>query len=105
MVCQADSTLRNPSKFNFVDDNHLCGSNRFLVRAQIVSSRAEDLSARNRGKTMRVLTFCALIIAASTFASAVENIYGWSNVKPVAAGAWENGYAWGKEMLGVEQKT
>lgn len=54
---------------------------------------------------MRALTFCAFIIAASTFTSAVENIYGWSNVKPVAEQAWENGFAWGKEMLGTEEKS
>jgi len=54
---------------------------------------------------MRVITLCALVIAASTFASAVENIYGWSNVKPVAEETWQNGYAWGKQMLGVEQES
>jgi hypothetical protein len=53
---------------------------------------------------MRVLTFCALIIAASTFASAVEYVYGWSHVKPVAEGAWEGGHAWGKEVLGIDQE-
>ncbi len=48
---------------------------------------------------MRVLALCAVVIAGSTFATAVENIYGWSNVNPVAQKTWDTGYKWGGEML------
>ena len=48
---------------------------------------------------MRVLALCAIVIAGSTFASAVESIYGWSNVKPVAQQTWDTGYKWSAEKL------
>ncbi len=48
---------------------------------------------------MRVLALCAVIIAGSTFATAVENIYGWSNVKPVAQQTLDSGYKWGAELI------
>lgn len=48
---------------------------------------------------MRVLALCAVIIAGSTFATAVENIYGWSNVKPVAQKSWDASYKWGADMV------
>ncbi len=48
---------------------------------------------------MRVLALCAVVIAGSTFATAVENIYGWSNLKPVVQKSWDAGYRWGRAML------
>ena len=48
---------------------------------------------------MRVIALCAVVIAGSTFATAVESIYGWSNVKPVVQKTWDTGYRWGKAML------
>jgi hypothetical protein len=49
---------------------------------------------------MRVLALCAVVIAGSTFATAVENIYGWSTVQPVAQDTWDTSYKWGAEMIG-----
>ncbi len=48
---------------------------------------------------MRVLALCAVVIAGSTFATAVENIYGWSNANLVAQKSWDTAYQWGGEML------
>ncbi len=45
---------------------------------------------------MRMLVFCAIVIAGSTFTMAVEDVYGWSKVRPHAEAAW--GYA---QELGV----
>ncbi len=53
---------------------------------------------------MRLITLCAVVIAGSTFATAVENIYGWANVKPVALKTWDAGYRWGRTMLGPEHQ-
>lgn len=54
---------------------------------------------------MRVIALCAVVIAGSTFATAVEHIYGWSNVKPVAQKTWDSGYRWGKAMLDPEHQS
>ena len=48
---------------------------------------------------MRVVALCAVIIAGSTFATAVENIYGWSNVKPIAQKTFDSGFKWGAELI------
>ncbi len=40
---------------------------------------------------MRIITFCAVVIAVSMFTMAVEYVYGWSKVGPHAEAAW--GYA------------
>jgi hypothetical protein len=48
---------------------------------------------------MRILALCAIVIAGSTFATAVESIYGWSNVKPVAQQTWDTTYKWGAEKV------
>ena len=37
---------------------------------------------------MRTLVLCAIIIAGSTFTMAVEDVYGWSKVRPHAEAAW-----------------
>ena len=54
---------------------------------------------------MRVIALCAIVIAGSTFATAVENIYGWSNVKPVVQKTWDTGYRWGKTMLDSDHQS
>lgn len=54
---------------------------------------------------MRILTFCAIVIAASTLASAVEQIYGWDKVKPVAEEAWSAAYDWGNGLLGGDARA
>ena len=54
---------------------------------------------------MRVLALCAVVIAGSTFATAVENIYGWSNVKPVAQKNWDAAYRWGEALLHSEYQS
>ena len=37
---------------------------------------------------MKTLVFCAVVIAASTFTMAVEDVYGWSKLRPHAEAAW-----------------
>lgn len=49
---------------------------------------------------MRVVSICAVIIAASTFASAVESVYGWGKVAPLAEQAWTTTYEWGSGLVG-----
>ena len=54
---------------------------------------------------MKTLTFCAMVIAVSTFATAVEDLYGWSNVQPVATAAWDAAYGWGTEIISADART
>jgi hypothetical protein len=54
---------------------------------------------------MKLLTVCAVVIAASTFASAVETVYGWGKVRPVAEQAWSAAYEWGGSLIGNEAQT
>ncbi len=50
---------------------------------------------------MRTLVFCAIVIAGSTFTMAVEDVYGWSKVRPHVEVAW--GYA--QELIGAETRA
>lgn len=54
---------------------------------------------------MKTIVFCAIIIAGSTFAMAVEDIYGWSKVRPQAEAAWSYAYELGAELAGIEARA
>jgi hypothetical protein len=49
---------------------------------------------------MRIVNICAVVIAASTFATAVESVYGWGKVAPLAEQAWTTTYEWGSGLAG-----
>jgi len=51
---------------------------------------------------MKTVNFCAVVIAASIFAIAVEYVYGWSNLEPVAQQAGDMVYQWTDGRLGWE---
>jgi hypothetical protein len=51
---------------------------------------------------MKALVFCAIVIAGSTFTMAVEDVYGWSKVRPHAEAAWDYAYELGAELAGIE---
>ena len=51
---------------------------------------------------MKAIVFCAVIIAGSTFTMAVEDVYGWSKVRPHAEAAWDYAYEMGAELAGIE---
>ena len=51
---------------------------------------------------MKVVNFCALVIAASAFAIAVEYVYGWSNLQPVADQVGSMVYHWTDGRVGWE---
>lgn len=51
---------------------------------------------------MKTIVFCAIIIAGSTFAMAVEDIYGWSKLRPQAEAVWGYAYELGAELTGIE---
>ncbi len=51
---------------------------------------------------MKTVNFCAVVIAASAFAIAVEYVYGWSNLQPVAQQAGNMVYQWTDGRLGWE---
>jgi hypothetical protein len=52
------------------------------------------------GKGMRTINLCAIVIAASTFAMAVEYVYGWSNVKPLTEDTWNTISQWSDGVVG-----
>ena len=54
---------------------------------------------------MKIIVFCAVIIAGSTFTMAVEDVYGWSKVRPQAASAWGYAYDLGAELVGIEARA
>ncbi len=54
---------------------------------------------------MKTIVFCAIIIAASTFTMAVEDVYGWSKVRPHAEAAWSYAYELGSELAGLEARA
>lgn len=54
---------------------------------------------------MKTIAFCAVIIAGSTFAMAVEDVYGWSKLRPQAEAAWGYAYEWGAELVGIEARA
>jgi len=49
---------------------------------------------------MKTVNFCAVVIAVSVFAIAVEYVYGWSNLEPVAEQAGNMVYQWTDGRLG-----
>lgn len=51
---------------------------------------------------MKTIVFCAVVIAGSTFTMAVEDVYGWSKVRPHAEAAWSYAYGLGAELVGIE---
>lgn len=51
---------------------------------------------------MRTLVLCAIIIAGSTFTMAVEDVYGWSKVRPHAEAAWGYAQDLGATLIGAE---
>ena len=54
---------------------------------------------------MKTIAFCAIIIAGSTFTMAVEDVYGWSKVRPHAEAAWGYAYDLGAELVGMEARA
>ena len=51
---------------------------------------------------MKIVNFCAVVIAASVLTIAVEYVYGWSNLEPVAEQAGNMVYQWTDGRLGWE---
>lgn len=51
---------------------------------------------------MKTVNFCAVVMAASLVAIAVEYVYGWSNLEPVAELAGNMVYQWTDGRLGWE---
>ncbi len=54
---------------------------------------------------MKTIVFCAIVIAGSTFTMAVEDVYGWSKVRPHAEAAWDYAYQLGAELAGIEARA
>jgi hypothetical protein len=48
---------------------------------------------------MRIINICAVVIAVSMFTMAVEYVYGWSRVKPLAEDAWNTAYRWSDGLI------
>ena len=51
---------------------------------------------------MKIVNMCAVVIAASVLAIAVEYVYGWSQLEPVAEQAGNVVYQWTDGRLGWE---
>ena len=51
---------------------------------------------------MKIVNFCAVVIAVSVLAIAVEYVYGWSNLEPVAEDMGNMVYQWTDGRLGWE---
>ena len=51
---------------------------------------------------MKIVNLCAVVIAASVLAIAVEYVYGWSQLEPVAEQAGNMVYQWTDGRLGWE---
>ena len=49
---------------------------------------------------MKIVNLCAIVIAVSVFAIAVEYVYGWSQLEPVADQAGSQVYDWTDGRLG-----
>ncbi len=49
---------------------------------------------------MKMLVFCAIVIAGSTFTMAVEDVYGWSKVRPQAEAALGYAQELSAELIG-----
>ena len=54
---------------------------------------------------MKVIAFCAIVIAGSTFTMAVEDVYGWSRVGPQAQAAWNYTQGLGAELIGMDARA
>ena len=54
---------------------------------------------------MKVIAFCAIVIAGSTFTMAVEDVYGWSRVAPQAQAAWDYTQGLGAELMGIDARA
>jgi hypothetical protein len=54
---------------------------------------------------MRTIVFCALVIAVSTFTMAVEDVYGWSKLRPQAEAAWGYAQELGAELTGTPARA
>jgi hypothetical protein len=54
---------------------------------------------------MKVITFCAIVIAGSAFTMAVEDVYGWSRVRPHAEAAWGYATELGAGLIGGEARA
>ncbi len=54
---------------------------------------------------MKVIAFCAIVIAGSTFTMAVEDVYGWSRVAPQAQAAWDYTQGLGAELMGMDARA
>ncbi len=50
-------------------------------------------------RNMRIINICAVVIAISMFTMAVEYVYGWSKVKPLAEDAWSTVYQWSNGLI------
>ncbi len=48
---------------------------------------------------MRIINICVVVIAISISAMAVEYVYGWSKVKPLAEDAWNIAYQWSDGLV------
>ncbi len=48
---------------------------------------------------MRIINICAVVIAISMFTMAVEYVYGWSRVKPLAEDSWTTAYQWSDGLI------
>jgi hypothetical protein len=49
---------------------------------------------------MKIVNLCAVVIAVSVLAIAVEYVYGWTNLEPVAEQAGNMVYQWTDGRLG-----
>ena len=45
------------------------------------------------------VNICAVVIAISMFTMAVEYVYGWSRVKPLAEDSWTTAYQWSDGLI------
>ena len=54
---------------------------------------------------MRTITFCAIVIAVSTFTMSVEYVYGWSKVSSHAEAAWGYADRLAAEAIGAEARA
>ena len=54
---------------------------------------------------MKTIAFCAIVIAGSTFTMAVEDVYGWSKVRPHAQGVWDYANGLGADLMGIDARA
>ena len=56
-------------------------------------------------RIVKTIVFGAVVIAASTFTMAEEEVYGWSKVRPHAEAAGGYAYELGAELAGIEARA